>query len=156
MSPFVKGHKHNQRKTIEQPMKVEVATMSETIPTAKPEVKRVPLGTRSRLTYRHQDPNYVYRWVNDQDERLQQAQEASYDYVRGDSATAGESRLEATALDGRISKPVGNGVRAYLMRIHKDFYIADQKAKQGQVDLSEVSMKPDRNKGQYGPGLTND
>jgi hypothetical protein len=150
---FQKGHKHSPRKTIEQPQKAEVSTMTteqKTRPT------RTPLGTRSRLTYRDQDPNYVYRWVNDQDERLLQALEACYEYVKGDSSKAGDSRLEATALDGRISKPVGNGVRAYLMRIHKDYYHADQQAKQNQVDLSEVSMKPDRNKGQYGSGLTND
>ena len=124
---------------------------------AKPKrPERTPLGMRSRLTYRNQDPNYVYRWVNDQDERLLQAQEASYEFVRGDSSTAGDSRLESTAIDGRISKPAGNGIRTYLMRIHKDFYHADQKAKQQQVDLSEASMKPDPSKLQDGEGLTRD
>jgi hypothetical protein len=40
--------------------------------------KRVPLGTRSVLTVRPQDkdPNYEYRFINDKDDRIPQAQEA--------------------------------------------------------------------------------
>jgi hypothetical protein len=150
---FQKGHKLYQRKQEStQNEKAEVKPMSEQ--PARP--VRTPLGARNRLTYRHQDPNYVYRWVNDQDDRLLQAQEASYEFVRGDASAAGDSRLEATGIDGRISKPAGNGVRTFLMRIHKDFYEADQRIKQNAVDTSELSMKPDPHKLQYGDGLTKD
>lgn len=122
--------------------------------TNRPE--RTPLGQRNRLTFKGQDPNYVYRWLNDVDDRLAMAQEGSYEFVYGDHTLAGDSRLESTPLDGRISKPAGNGIRAYLMRIPKDLYQADQRAKMEKVDATEDAMKPNAAKGQYGDGLKNE
>ena len=122
--------------------------------TTRPE--RTPLGQRNRLTFKGQDPAYHYRWLNDKDDRLQMALEGGYDFVYGDANLAGDSRLESTPLDGRISKPAGNGVQTYLMRIPKEFYEADQKAKMQRIDASEATMKPDQSKGQYGDGLTTD
>ena len=164
---FKKGHTLNKRKPVVQPAtttREEVTTMEDAqerptraIPVdraARPE--RTPLGARSRLTFKGQDPHYHYRWINDQDERLSQALEASYEFVKGDSSLAGDKRLESTPLDGRISKPAGQGIRTYLMRIPKEFYTADQQAKMAQVDASEAAMKPDPSKKQYGSGLTND
>jgi len=164
MSPFKKGHTLTKKKVTTPSEKAEVAPMTEAterptrdIPAQRSERPvRTPLGARNRLTFSKQDPNFVYRWVNDQDDRLNQALEASYEFVRGDDSLAGDSRLEAKSIDGRISKPAGNGVRTFLMRIHKDFYHADQQSKQEKVDLSEQAMKPDPSKKQYGSGLTND
>ena len=135
---------------------IERPTRDVPVERAEARPQRTPLGARNRLTFAKQDANNVYRWVNDQDDRLVQAQEASYEFVHGDARLAGDARLESTPLDGRISKPAGLGVRTYLMRIPKDLYAADQKAKQANVDLSEQSMKPDPSKKQYGSGLTND
>jgi hypothetical protein len=56
----------------------------------------------------------------------------------------------------KVSKPVGNGVNGYLMRIPKDWYDEDQKAKMKKVDESERAMKPNTATGQYGKGLTNE
>lgn len=123
--------------------------------TARP--KRTPLGARNRLTFGKQDPNFVYRIVNDQDERLQQALEAGYQFVESDE-TLGDKRVaEGGKVDSRVSKPVGNGVRGFLMRIPKEYYAEDQKAKMDLVDETEKAMKPDKSRIEkaYGDGLTN-
>jgi len=117
--------------------------------------KRTPLGARNRLSFGKQDPNFVYRVVNDQDERLIQAQEAGYEFVTGDEKLGDVRAAEGGAIDSRISKPVGNGVRGYLMRIPKEFYKEDEDTKMARVDETEKAMKPNAKKGEYGEGITN-
>lgn len=123
-------------------------------PTKRP--KRTPLGARARLSFGKQDPNFVYRVINDQDDRLLQAQEAGYEFVIGDEKLGDTRVAEGGAIDSRISKPVGNNTRGYLMRIPKEFYEEDQAAKAARIDETEKAMKPDKSKGQYGEGLTDE
>jgi len=117
--------------------------------------KRVPLGQRNRLSFGKQDPAYVYRVINDQDDRLVQAQEAGYEFVISDEKLGDKRAAEAGAVDSRVSKPVGNGTRGFLMRIPKEFYEEDQNEKMGKIVEVEKALKPDTSKGQYGEGLTN-
>jgi hypothetical protein len=119
--------------------------------------KRTPLGQRNRLSFGDQDPNYVYRVINDQDERLKQAQEAGYEFVISNERLGDKRVAEAGAVDSRVSKPVGNGTRGFLMRIPKEFYTEDQEAKMGKIAEIEKSFKPDKTniKNAYGEGLTN-
>jgi hypothetical protein len=117
--------------------------------------KRVPLGQRNRLSFGNQDPNFVYRVINDQDERLQQAQEAGYEFVVSDQPLGDKRAAEGGKIDSRVSKPVGNNTRGYLMRIPKEYYHEDQNAKMGEIDEMEKALKPDKKAGQYGDGLTN-
>lgn len=123
--------------------------------TARP--KRTPLGARNRLTFGAQDPNFVYRVVNDQDERLQQAQEAGYQFVESEVPLGDKRVAEGGKVDSRVSKPVGNGVRGFLMRIPKEYYTEDQKVKMDAVDETEKAMKPEKSRIEkaYGDGLTN-
>jgi len=115
---------------------------------------RVPLGARNRLTFTDIDPNYVYRVINDQDDRLDRAQEAGYEFVASDKKL-GETRVaEGTVPGAHTAKPVGNGVTGYLMRIPKEFHEEDKKAKEAKIKQLEDSMQPDKSKGQYGSGLT--
>jgi hypothetical protein len=117
--------------------------------------KRVPLGQRNRLSFGAQDPNYVYRVINDQDERLMQAQEAGYEFVTGDQPLGDKRAAEGGKIDSRVSKPVGNGVRGFLMRIPKEYYEEDQNAKIGKIEDLEKALKPNTAKGEYGEGITN-
>lgn len=117
--------------------------------------KRTPLGQRNRLSFGSQDPNFVYRVINDQDERLKQAQEAGYEFVVSDEQLGDKRAAEGGKIDSRVSKPVGNGVRGFLMRIPKEYYTEDQDAKMSKIDEMEKSLKPDKKAGQYGEGLTN-
>lgn len=118
--------------------------------------KRTPLGSRARLSFSKKEPGFIYRVINDVDERLVQAQEAGYEFVKGDG-TLGDPRAgEGGRVDSRISKPVGNGVRGFLMRIPDEYYKSDQDEKEKRVAASEAAMKPDKSKNQYGSGLTNE
>jgi hypothetical protein len=122
---------------------------------AKDRPKRVPLGQRNRLSFGKQDPNFVYRVINDQDERLSQAQEAGYEFVVSDEPLGDKRAAEGGKIDSRVSKPVGNNTRGYLMRIPKEFYTQDQNEKMGKIDEMEKALKPDKKAGQYGEGLQN-
>jgi hypothetical protein len=90
-----------------------------------------------------QRPGYVRRWVNDDPGRLDAAQQGGYEFVLG------ESKSEGGATEGmgqKISRVVGsydsgNPKTAYLMEIKKEWYDEDQRAKQGNVDLSEAALR---------------
>ena len=118
--------------------------------------KRTPLGARNRLSFDNQDPNFVYRVINDQDDRLQLAQDAGYEFVCSDQKLGDERAAEGGKIDSRVSKPVGNGVRGFLMRIPREYYEEDQKTKAERIDATEQAMRPNAAKGEYGSGLTND
>ena len=115
---------------------------------------RTPLGKRNKLSFDNLEEGYVYRVINDVDSRLEQAVEGGYEFVTGKGKLGDSRAAEGTAIDSRVSKPVGNGVTGYLMRIRDEFYKEDQAAKAARIDETEKSMKPDTSAGQYGDGLT--
>jgi hypothetical protein len=90
------------------------------------------------------------------DDRLSRAQEAGYEFVTGEGKLGDNRVAEGGKLDSRVSKPVGNGVRGFLMRIPKEYYREDQAAKAAKIDEIESAMKPNKAKGEYGSGLTNE
>ena len=116
---------------------------------------RTPLGQRNRLSFKNQDPNYVYRVINDQGDRLEEALEGGYEFVIEDAKLGDARAAEGGKIDSRVSKPVGNGIRGYLMRIRRDLYESDQAVKMGKIAEIEKALKPDPKKGEYGEGLTN-
>jgi hypothetical protein len=117
---------------------------------------RVPLGQRNRLTFKGLDPAYSYRLINDQEERLVQAQEAGYEFVTADQQMGDATPMAAKKLGKKVTKPVGHGTTGYLMRIKKDWYDEDQTAKMKRLDETEQAMKPNLVKGEYGSGLTHE
>lgn len=116
--------------------------------------KRQGLGSRARLTFKDLDPNFSYRIINDTDGRLELARDAGWEFVRS-SENLGEKRVsDSDNIDSRVSKHVGHGVRGYLMRIPIEDYREYQQEKRDKIDEIEKAITPDRNKGQYGDGLT--
>lgn len=112
-------------------------------------VKRQPVGFRNRLVAKKQDPNYVYRFVNDIDDRIEMFKDAGYEMADMGRNMVGDKRMDNNpTVDKSIS--VGGGTRAYLMRIPKEFYDEDQKAKQARVDASEEGIKNPKLDGSYG------
>lgn len=107
--------------------------------------RRTPInGTRSRLTVRGKEPGYVYRIVNDIDDRVQTFQDMGYEIVSDKSVSVGDKRVADPAAEGSPLKvSVGQGVQAYVMRQKQEWYDEDQKAKQTQVDDLEASTKRD-------------
>ena len=102
-------------------------------------------GTRNKLTIVGKEPGYVYRIVNDQDDRIMDLQERGYEIVTH-SATVGDKRVGTPKKEGSpVEISVGGGKKAYLMRQKQEWYDEDQAAKQELVDDLEATLKSDSN-----------
>lgn len=115
--------------------------------------RRTPInGTRNRLNVRGQEPGYVYRIVNDVDDRVQTFQEIGYEVVTDKSVSIGDKRIANPTQEGSpVTVSVGQGINGILMRQKKEWYDEDQAAKQKRVDDLESSMYRDKNdEGFYG------
>lgn len=105
--------------------------------------RRTPVGQRNRISVQDRDPNYQYRVVNvnleNDPDRIKRFEEAGYEVVPKEKAgTIGDSKVDnpsALGSAGLIS--VGQGTKAVLMRIRKDWYQEDQAAKQAEIDATE-------------------
>lgn len=94
---------------------------------------------------------YVPRWVNDEGDRLEVAQNGGYEFVydkRDSKAHVGEAVTNGnTSIDSRISKIVDKTPRmtgerrAYLMQIKQEYYDEDQRAKMVKVDELADTIK---------------
>lgn len=113
--------------------------------------KRIPVsGHRDVLTVQGKQEGFVYRWVNDVDSRIARFKAAGYELVE-DDVEVGTPTVDNPGKYGSVvSKDVGRGTTAYLMRIPEEFYSEDQAAKMRQVDESEADMKRTLNSGHDG------
>jgi len=99
-------------------------------------------GTRNRLNVRGKEPGYVYRIVNDIDDRIQNFKEMGYELVTDNTVVVGDKRVANPSQEGSpVEISVGQGVKAYVMRQKQEWYDEDQKAKQERVNELETSMK---------------
>lgn len=95
-------------------------------------IQRTPVsGYRSVLTLNRQDPAYHYRWVNDIDGRVELFLNGGYEHVTTkEGGDVGTKRVgTATNIGTNVSKPVGQGITAYLMKIKREWYDQDQQDK---------------------------
>lgn len=114
-------------------------------------VKRNPVSGRNVLTVQGKDPNYVYRIVNDEEDRVTRFVDGGYELVPDKAVEVGDKRVGQTSSEGSVKQfSVGGGKKAVLMRIRKDWYEEDQKAKQKFVDQQEASTKQKALDGTYG------
>ena len=102
---------------------------------------RTPLGTkRDILSVQNPEEGYVYRIVNDTPGRINRFKEAGYELV--EDAQLGTSHVDGNqASQGIVSKDVGKGVTAVVMRQRDEFYKEDQAEKQRKIDELENSMR---------------
>lgn len=113
-------------------------------------VQRTPIGTRNILTVKNKDPNYVYRIVNDVDDRIQQFKDAGYELVESDVAV-GDKRVNSATSPGSIKEvSVGQGTKAFVMRIKREWNEEDQLRKQQLVAAQEQATKEKALNGTYG------
>lgn len=111
--------------------------------TATSRPQRTPVGgSRNRLSVTNKDPDFEYRWVNDEDDRIQELQERGYEICQlSDHKLSYKARVDiATPTDNMLS--VGGGMKSVLMKIRKDWHQEDQAAKQKIVDEREEGLKP--------------
>lgn len=106
--------------------------------TDKTRRERTPFSAnRKRLEVATKEKGFVYRWFNDQDDRIQRAQDAGYEFVKKGVTEVGEKEVGRgnTDLNSRTSVVVGRTaqsqpIRAFLMRIPEAWYLEDQAKKE--------------------------
>lgn len=114
-------------------------------------VRRSPLGRKQILRTEGKDPAYEYRFVTDENGRVEQFVDNDWEFVTKDQVKVGERRVERASPEGSKSQvDLGQGRKGFLMRIKKEFYLEDQAAKQDSVNESEASMKQPALDGKYG------
>lgn len=106
-------------------------------------VKRTPIGVRNRLTVKDKDPNYFYRIVNTTNgqgsDRVEEFKAAGYEVV---DTAVGDKRVEnSTGLGKGTEISVGQGTKAVVMRIKREYYEEDQESKLAYVKAQEDTMK---------------
>ena len=110
----------------------------------KPErTRRTPInGTRNRLTVRGKEPGYVYRIVNDTEDRITTLQEMGYEIVTDKNVSVGDKRIANPTQEGSpVKVSVGQGTQAYVMRQKQEFFDEDQASKNARNDELESGMK---------------
>lgn len=117
-----------------------------TVASARP--KRASLGKRDRLAIKNKEEGYVYRIVNDTDDRVELLKGVGYEICTTEQVGAvGNKRIDNTSSLGSAAHfSVGQGTHAVVMRIQKDWYEEDQRTKQAEIDEVEASMKSDARK----------
>jgi len=114
--------------------------MTESNDRAKRRPKRVPLGVKNVLTAPKR-PGYVRRFVNDNPGRIKQFEDAGYTVVCEDvpvgDPVAGKTMRPGSA----VTVPTGVNTDSVLMEIKKEWYDADQRKKQEEIDRSEAAMQ---------------
>ncbi len=118
-------------------------------PSGRPQ--RTPIGTRNVLSVTGKEPGYEYRIINDTGDRVQEFLDAGYELVADNSVRVGDKRVNKASPEGSVSQlSVGQGQKAFVVRIKKEWYDADQAAKQKRVDELEASTKLKALDGTYG------
>lgn len=86
--------------------------------------KRTPLTARQQLANHNTPEGYVDHWFTDKPGKLAAAEEAGWEYVKGENV--GARMVEGNRLPGSVTaKPVGLGDTGVLMRKRKDEYEED-------------------------------
>lgn len=117
--------------------------------------QRTPIIGRSILGVRGKEPGFSYRIVNDVDDRIESFKERGYEVVTDNSVQVGDKRVASPTKEGTpMQISVGNGVKAYLMRIDEDLYKEDQEAKNKQLLEQDESMKREASRENNYGGIT--
>lgn len=110
------------------------------MPPKRPRRRSSINGPRNVLRVEGGDPNYVYRVVNNVGDRVAAMEDLGYE-VSTENLRVGDRRAGKPGQTGSaVEVSVGQGTKAVVMRIHKDYYNEDQKAKQAEVKESEDAM----------------
>lgn len=129
-----------------------MTTEKETIAKApRGRVRRTPLGQKQILSLRNKEPGYAYRFVNDTGDRVQRFLDAGWEIVSAKDVEIGDKRINGVAPEGtNAMASVGQGIKAYVLRIKDEWYEEDQAAKQAEVNRLEEATRQEALSGTYG------
>ncbi len=105
-------------------------------------VKRASQIAKGPLSVRGKEQGFVYRIVNDTDDRVLDFQEGGYEIVQDKDVSIGDKRVDKAATEGTVKRfHVGGGQKAVLMRIREDWYEEDQRDKASAIAEQELAIK---------------
>src|SRR5574337_840502 len=91
--------------------------------------KRVPVfeANRNKINVAGLDQkNFMYRWVNDVEDRLVTFVEGGWEFVDKKGLKVGDGDVEtAKGTGSALHRNMGRGITAYLMRIPYEIWLAD-------------------------------
>lgn len=104
--------------------------------------RREAAGFRNRLAVHGTDPSFVYRIVNDSDGRVAYFESLGYELCKHDEIkVVGKRQTQPDPKDGGLAViSVGGGVKAYVMKIKKDWYEEDQSEKRGAIESQRKTI----------------
>lgn len=115
--------------------------------------KRKPVGTRPRLAVYNKDPNFEYRYVNDTPGNIAMMKQNGWIVCTNDEVDTGNFRAEQASELGSLAYAIvdgTSGMKAYVMKIHKDEYQEIQDAYEDEASSLEETLRPDTSDGEYG------
>lgn len=100
-------------------------------------------GRLSNLTVHGQkDPNYEYRWINDEPGRVHKLTVLDdWDVVSAEEIgeTSPKDKQVGTGVERIVDR--ASGKRAILVRKPKEFYVADKRKEQALLDATDAALK---------------
>lgn len=118
--------------------------------------KRVPVyeANRNKITVSGLDnENFMYRWVNDVEARISMFLQGGWSFVDKKGHEVGDGGVDSSNVPSTaLSRGMGGGVTAYLMRIPLELWKADQARKEKEdIAALEADMRKNaRAVGDYG------
>lgn len=102
---------------------------------------RIPLREQKRLIGVNKEPGYMYRLVNDVEDRINSFLTAGYEIVdkTGNEVEVDKRIQDPSWRQSALSQSVGGGIKGYVMRIPIEWYEEDQSKKQLEIDKKEKS-----------------
>jgi hypothetical protein len=101
-------------------------------------------GTRTKLALTGEEPGFHYAWINE--DNVGTAEDAGFEFV-SHAIKVGNKHIDISQMQGsKISRNVGGGVIAYLMRVPQEWYDEDMAEEQRmKVDAAEKAIFVDIN-----------
>jgi hypothetical protein len=115
--------------------------------------KRIAVGLRPKLALVGKNPDYEYRIVNDTPGRIAMFKQGGWELVTNDEVDTGNFRAEEASDVGSLASYIvdgGTGLKAYVMKIRKDWYKEFMDEHEREVRATEESLRPNQNDGGYG------
>jgi len=99
-------------------------------------------GQKNLSVEGHLDPNYEYRWINDDPGRVYRLTQRD-DWDRVTETMLGGRDDRDKGVGAGVERIVGksDGKKAILVRKPKEFYVEDARQKQARIDEGEAAMK---------------
>lgn len=112
---------------------------------------RTPVGVRARLSAKNKDPEFEYRFVTDKEGRVEMFKDAGWEVATGAEDVSNARLSQPSAVGTAKEVHVGNGDKAVLMKIKREWYDEDQRTKQELTNEKEnAQFRVNEDEGQYG------